>query len=234
MKSLRLLAAAVLALALGQGVLARSALASTCTADSHCYGEVVNNSGAIIGMSAEIDPSNTCFSAPAGAFVTAEEWLVDYTSTGGANGWVEAGYIDQHGVFINGMTSDGTSLFWGQLAPGGAFRGHQYLVGATGDTNRVVKIDKSSSSSYDVYLEGVGWTTATNNTMNPDVGQYGAESTVNAARDYSRYSNLAYHSGNTGAWATAVYNRTFNVSTPPMDFQQFGTYAYNYIGGIPC
>lgn len=172
---------------------ARSARA--CDVSNHCYASVSGHPATIHGVHNTITPDYiySCGTS----FITNEVWQIDYDATG--TYWIEAGFIYIWGVPVDGFTSDGRYLFWGDNRPNHSFHGH-IVQSNPSLTQTGFYIQHSSVGTYAVrvhVLNGIDLTAySTDNSMSTNASESGVE--------YTSAANTASH----GTWTNLEYEPT--------------------------
>jgi len=203
--------------------------ASACALNpdsAHCYGQVISNPAAIHGVHGDIDPVCLNTGGVNPAFITDEMWLVS-TASAPTLYWVEAGYLQNNGVDLNGV-GNGQWIFWADQRPGGGFNSHGHL--SSGLPKAHFSIGRDSSSQVGV-LYGSYSGTSTSNGMTENQGQYGSEMTTSAAGGQGQWSSIGYRNGS-GTWNSGVVNESTRVDS--YQYFSWDSYDTSFTGGPFC
>ena len=216
----------VLALLIAGTATASPAQAS-CTSTNHCYGVAFGDLSGITGDAVTIEPS--CLSTPSGNFVTDEVWLVDAT----AAHWIEVGYIQiGSGTNVGGLTTAGRYGFWGDDRPGSQLFNHVLQNNPPLSPGVGAQIQSNGHDSWASFFNGHEGT-STANTMTPNFGEYGSETTSASAESVSFGDNAVYQTAS--GWFTGVPGEPGSGTTAesPQTFSWQVKYN-NYFAGVPC
>lgn len=238
MKIARLLAVAIVVVAVVADHIPNAAADTTCdTDDVHCYGAVTSTDSLIGGVRVTINPS--CLHSPSNEFVTDETWLFELDSN---VWWVEVGFIGYGGglPWAPAGTEAGRYLFWADDRPkkldsSGGFNAHFFAQTPSFATTHV-SIGKSPDFTGVYNIEADQGTNtwvmeSERNYMDPNTGKWGSESTSNSSNSDAEFSGVGYKKQ--GNWynglpasgtISADHNQIFDWTDKPNSFE----------AGMPC
>lgn len=224
--TLRLGAAAALLVAATVGWAGASASpAEACSFTNHCYGTTEGTPSGIDGDYVNITPS--CLGTPSGNFVTDELWLVSSSATY----WVEVGYLQLgSGVNLGGITTAGRYGFWADQRPGSQFFAHVLQTNPSLSAGATAEISKAGSATYNAYFNGHSGTSRSN-TMTPQYGEWGSETTSASAHSLSVGDTAEYETGD--AFHSGVPSPRSWGSNSPQIFSWVTKYT-SYEAGVLC
>jgi hypothetical protein len=199
---------------------------STCSnaANNHCYAiagwDVTGSPSGFLGDATNIRSNCMTLGSYSGSELQNEMWMSNNDNN---NSWVEAGI--KIGVHYNGTYSTTPTDFWADLRPGQAFADHfpgPYTLGNTIGVS--LQKSSASSTSFNVYVDGYGATSAPNFSGTSQYISAGNETTTTTVHTFGSVSAMGYKNL-TGSWI----NNWSGVSSGAVLIPPDGTLHSNWV-----